>query len=162
MNRIFTKDRSFFSRLGLFVAVLLASGCEKFELDRQMEELCKKDGGVKVYETVTLPESMFDQLGDPFPGWPKRSREDRLGSDYRFIEKTDFIKNGDPMKGEGRLTRSSQKILRLIDGKLLGESATYSRAGGDFIAYAHPSSSSCPVYKSANDTLIRSVFIKRD
>ena len=34
-----------------------------------MEELCKADGGVKIYETVTLPPEMFDQWGGPFPGW---------------------------------------------------------------------------------------------
>ena len=70
----------------LAVAILL-SGCEKFALDRQMEELCKKDGGVKVYETVTLPPEMFDQWGDPFPGWRGRTLEDRLGPEYRYAWK---------------------------------------------------------------------------
>lgn len=43
-------------------AAILASlaGCEKYALDRQMAELCKKDGGLEVYETVTLPRSAFD------------------------------------------------------------------------------------------------------
>ena len=39
-----------------FAALTTAlAGCERWSLDRQMEELCKKDGGIKVYETVTLP-----------------------------------------------------------------------------------------------------------
>jgi len=54
--------------LGTVAMIFVLTGCEKFALDRQMEDLCKKDGGVKVYETVTLPASMFDQLGDPFRG----------------------------------------------------------------------------------------------
>ena len=145
----------------LAAALFFLSSCEKFVLDRQMEDLCKKDGGVKVYETVTLPSSMFDNLGDPFPGWPTRSIEDRLGSDYRFVVETIFLKNGDPQKGEGRLARTSQRIYRRMDGKLLGESVTYGRSGGDIVAYAHPSSNSCPLYPLASDTVIRSVFLKR-
>ena len=142
-------------------AMSFLSGCEKFALDRQMEELCRKDGGVKVFETVSLPSSMFDNLGDPFPGWPARSTEDRFGPDYRFVVETFFLKNGDPQKGEGRLARTSKRIYRRLDGKLLGESVTYGRSGGDFVAFAHPSSNSCPTYPSAGETVIRAVFLKR-
>ena len=46
-------------------AAILATlaGCEKYALDRQMEELCKKDAGLEVFETVTLPRSAFDPTG---------------------------------------------------------------------------------------------------
>jgi hypothetical protein len=165
-NRTLMTQSAYLS-VKLLVACLSAAamtflpGCEKFALDRQMEELCKKDGGVKVYETVTLPSSMFDSLGDPFPGWPTRSSEDRFGPNYRFVVETQFLKSGDPQKGEGRLARTSKRIYRRVDGKLLGESITYGRSGGDFIAFAHPSSNSCPVYPSEGDTVIRSVFLKR-
>ena len=142
-------------------AMAFLPGCEKFALDRQMDDLCKKDGGVKVYETVTLPAAMFDTLGDPFPGWPKRTIEDRFGPSYRFVVETRFLKNGDPQKGEGRLARTSKRIYRRADGMLLGESITYGRSGGDFIAFSHPSSNSCPVYPNESDTVIRSVFLKR-
>jgi hypothetical protein len=143
------------------IAFCLLTGCEKVFLDRQMEALCKSDGGVKVYETVTLAPTMFDNLGDPFPGWPNRSTEDRFGSDYRNLVETVLLKNGDPQKGEGRLARTSQKILRRVDGKLLGEAVTYYRSGGDFIPYAHPSSNSCPVYPNVTDTVVRAVFLKK-
>ncbi len=76
------KMNSSLTRLVVVVtfAALALSGCEKFALDRQMEELCKKDGGVKIYETVTLPASMFDRLGDPFPGWPSRPERGAVGT----------------------------------------------------------------------------------
>ena len=67
-----------------FTCIALISGCEKFELDRQMEELCKKDGGVRVYETVKLPPELFDQNGDPFPGWRGRPDSERLGIGYAY------------------------------------------------------------------------------
>jgi hypothetical protein len=150
-------------KLGLILtaALLLLTGCEKFALDRQMEELCKKDGGVKVYETVTLPPEMFDQWGDPFPGWRKKvlqgKPEERLGSEYRYVVETVYLKQGDPLKGEGRLSRHITRIVRLSGNKLMGEAISYGRAGGDFIAYAHPTSKSCPVIQSESD-LIRGVF----
>lgn len=145
----------------LAAALFLLTGCEKFALDRQMEELCKKDGGVKVFETVTLPPEMFDKLGHPFPGWPDRSQEDRLGSDYRYVVETVYLKQGDPLKGEGRLRRTSEKIYRRADDKLMGEAVSYGRSGGDFIAYAHPTSIHCPIYHSDSEGLVKSVFRKK-
>ena len=151
--------------VGMLGMTLVLTGCEKFTLDRQMEELCKKDGGVKVYETVTLPASMFDQWGDPFPGWRAKvlqgKPEERLGAEYRYVVETVYLKQGDPIKGEGRLDRTSERIYRRADGKLIGEAISYGRSGGDFIAYAHPTSKSCPVYQSANEKLIRSVFLRK-
>jgi hypothetical protein len=150
-------------RIGLILAVVLLplTGCEKYALDRQMEELCRKDGGVKVYETVTLPPEMFDKLGHPFPGWPNRSQEDRLGPDYRYVEETIYLKQGDPLRGEGRLRQTSERIYRRADGKLMGEAVSYGRSGGDFIAFAHPTSRHCPVYQSDSEGLIKSVFLRK-
>ncbi|WP_147435825.1 hypothetical protein [Sulfurisoma sediminicola] len=125
-----------------------------------MEELCKKDGGVKVYETVMLPPEMFDQWGDPFPGWRGRKLEDRLGPDYRYIMEITDLKKGDAFKGEGELRRFSVRINRRADNKLMGEAISYGRSGGDFIAFAHPTSKSCPADQSESD-LIRSLFAKK-
>lgn len=143
------------------VVALTLAGCEKFALDQQMEELCKKDGGVKVFETVTLPSEMFDQWGDPFPGWRGRKLEDRLGPDYRFVVETEYLKQGNPQKGEGRLDRTVTRVLRRSDGRLLGEAISYGRSGGDFIAFAHPTSKSCPSYTSDEEWVIKSVFLNR-
>jgi hypothetical protein len=138
------------------------SGCEKFVLDQQMEELCKEDGGVKIYETVSLPPEMFDQWGDPFPGWRERSLEDRLGPDYKYIVETSYLKSGDPQRGEGRLDKTVTKIVRRSDHKLLGTAISYGRSGGDYIAYANPSSRSCPIYGDDKQWVIKSVFVKRN
>lgn len=135
------------------------SGCEKFALDQQMDDLCRRDGGVKVYETVVLPRAMFDQLGDPFPGWPDRAQEERLGPSYRYMKEIVDLKRGNALKGEGELRKYVERIYRRADGKLMGEAISYGRSGGDFIAYAHPTSKHCPIHKSANETLIRSVFL---
>lgn len=152
----------------LVASLLLLTGCEKYALDRQMEELCKKDGGVKVYEIVTLPPEMFDQWGDPFPGWRQRvlqgRPEEMLGSEYRYVVETVYLKKGNPHQlfSEGVLRRYSEKIVRISDNKLLGESVVYGRTGGEVILLGHPSGSMCPTFKSAEEKLIRSVFLKKE
>jgi len=143
----------------VWIASLLLSGCEKIALDRRMEELCKKDGGVKIFETVTLPPEMFDQWGDPFPGWRGRKLEDRFGSEYRYVIEIVDIKQGDALNGEGKLRRFATRIYRRSDSKLMGEAISYGRTGGDFIAFAHPTSKSCPARQSESD-VIRAVFLK--
>lgn len=135
------------------------SGCEKYALDRQMEELCQKDGGIRVYETVKLPASMFDQNGDPFPDWRNRSVENRLGPSYRFVREETYLKQGNPVNGEGQLLRLSWKVIRKSDEKLLGEAVRYGRSGGDFILLGHFSSKGCPP-QLGDATVINTVFIK--
>lgn len=142
----------------LIGASLFLQGCEKFALDREMEELCKKDGGVKIYETVKLPDAMFDQWGEPFPGWRGRSPAERLSADYQYTIEEIYLKKGNPEKGEGRLEKRIERIIRRSNGTLLGEAIEYGRSGGDLIPYAHPSSKHCPVYKSDEEGLLKSVF----
>ncbi len=152
-----------FAYIGVLVSTLILSGCEKYFLDRKMEELCKVDGGVKIYETVTLPPEMFDQWGGPFPGWNDRSSKDRLGQEYGYEYKSTQLKKGDVDGGEGALRRIEVRIFRRSNGKLLGEGIFYGRTGGDSIVArllgSHPSSKACPNAQSEGDVL-RGVFIQ--
>jgi hypothetical protein len=161
LHKVLQRQSSALMASCLLAFLAMAAGCEKLSLDRQMEELCKKDGGVRIYETVALPPEMFDQWGDPFPGWRGRSLEDRLGPDYRYEWKIDDIKKGDALKGEGELRRFDVRIFRRSDGKIMGDAISYGRSGGDFIAYAHPTSKSCPAAQSESD-VIRGVFIRKE
>jgi hypothetical protein len=130
--------------------LLALAGCEKWELDRRMEELCKKDGGVRVYETVTLPASAFDQTGSVIMSAPRRSNEGFDVSEidvlYRLEDRTEVLKDGNPYTGlvaEGRLFRHQTTVRRVADGKVLGVEVSYGRVGGDF-GYGHPSQNYCP------------------
>ena len=154
--------RNLSAYLSAVSALFALTGCEKFALDRQLTELCEKDGGVKIYEAVKLPGTMFDQWGDPFPGWRGRTKEQRLGVDYLYSVEVLHLKRGDPLKGEGRLEKRIERISRRSDGKLLGEAISYGRSGGDFIAYSHPSSTHCPIYRDDSESLIKSVFAKKE
>lgn len=67
----------------MVTAMLALAGCERWALDQQMEELCKKDGGIRVYETVTLPASDFSNIGQPLARYERtaKSWEEIFGPD---------------------------------------------------------------------------------
>ena len=81
----------------------------------------------------------------------------RLGPNYHYKSLEETIKAGDPMKGESRLTRYVQEIHRVEDGRLLGRSVWYGRAGGDLIVLGHFSTAGCP---APAKPFFTAVFIK--
>lgn len=143
----------------VFISFLISLvGCERYAFDKQMEELCKKDGGVKVYETVTLSPTEYEKLSKYVI--TAKTQEDIFGPEYRYVWDRQILvgKDADPEKGQGRLTRHHIKIYRRSDNKLLGENISYGRAGGDGFTFGfHPSSKVCPRLVRGLD---QSVFIK--
>jgi hypothetical protein len=132
-------------------ASVLLTGCEKWRLDSEVRELCAKDGGIKVYETVKLPAETFDKEGViKIP-----SKQEAKASDeyyYEWIVK--YLHSGDP-----EMWRSHTLIIRRKDGKVLGESIHYARRGGDLPGPWHPSSFSCPEINKHNPSLEGSIFV---
>ena len=110
-----------------------------------MEELCKKDGGTKVYEKVILPTAEFEALRKS--ATTADSSEDHYGSNYRYLSKLEVLVglHANAQKGEGQITRWHQAIYRRADGRLLGESVLYDRSGGDGFTFGfQPSGNYCP------------------
>lgn len=144
--------------VGLAFALALATllpGCEKWQLDAQVRELCAKDGGMKIYETVALPADQFDQWG-MVKFYRPTGGEDALGPEYLFQHERRYLQRGNP-----QLTRDYYGIRRRSDGKLLGESVVYRRAGGDLPGPWHESTFHCP--HSANgypNSLIIGVLVR--
>lgn len=149
-------------------AVLLLSltGCERYALDKQMEEFCKKDGGIKVYETVTLPASSFRQDGSLISGSHVPISSDAwfrplgLGDDYRLYVRDERVvgKGARHHSGEGSINRVHEAIYRLPEKRLLGEAVWYGRSGGDGFTFGfQPSSESCPHFARG---LAQSIFVK--
>jgi hypothetical protein len=119
---------------------------EKDHLNAQMAELCKKDGGVKIYETVKLAPEMFDDLGNLKAGVNVRKGEDyvtQFAGAYELITENKVLKDGDSLKGEGRLARHHTKLLRMSDQSLIAEMVDYNRAGGDRWFAGMPSQDTC-------------------
>lgn len=110
----------------------------KMYWDWQVREMCAKDGGIKVYETVKLPADMFNQWHQPYFYRPSQG-ENALGQEYVFINQSNYLRQGDP-----DLWRTHITVVRRSDMKILGESTSYSRRGGDVPGPWHPSSFGCP------------------
>ncbi len=139
------------------VAVLLgllwlAAG-EKWLLDRQVRELCAKDGGIRVYETVELPAKLVDKQGViriPDKAQAKSSDE------YYYEASRKYYREGDP-----EMSRRQYRIVRRDDEKTLGELIFYGRGGGYLPGPWHGSSFTCPE-PSQLPNFESSIFVKGD
>ena len=115
----------------------LLSGCMHIPyqkmLDAEVDALCAKDGGVKIYETVPLPPERFEKNGE-LKDVKFTRNENTLGPDYIYKSEETYLK-GDPKVdpnsiGNAWLSRIHIRIYRRADGKLLGEDINYWRVGG--------------------------------
>lgn len=150
-HAVLSKGLALVVGVAILSAPLLVSSGVKTHYDRQVRELCVKDGGVRVYETVKLPSSRFDQFGQlRIPSKQNVKPED----EYLYESSTTYTRNGNP-----EMWKSHYRVYRQLDGKLLGESVSYSRRGGDMPGPWHESSFGCPRNADITD-LIRQIFIK--
>lgn len=128
-----------------------ASRPSKGQLDDEVRRLCAIDGGIKVYETVKLPAEKFDQYGQiqiPYKGIIKP------GDEYYYDFYTTYL-----IKGNPELRQYHSKVYRRSDNKVIGESISYSRVGGDMPGPWHSSSFLCPKNEGFN-YLMKQIFIK--
>ena len=67
----------------LFVLSLIYANffSEKARLDREVDRLCAIDGGIRVYETVTLPADKFNERGE-IAFYRPTQKESALGPEY--------------------------------------------------------------------------------
>lgn len=128
--------------VGFFAWFLWVAVGEKMWLDHQVREMCAKDGGIKVYETVALPSERFDKSGNIYiPAKRYAKPEDEY---YRESEQY-YLQKGNPdQTGNPDVVKTITKIIRRYDGKVMGEAVYYIRRGGGFPGPWHPSSFSCP------------------
>lgn len=126
---------------------------KKLYWDAKVRELCAKDGGVKVYEIVELPPVKFNKFGQINFYHPTQG-ENALGPEYLVKVETRFLRaeDEDPV-----IMRFQSRVFRQSDGKLLAESISYARRGGDIPGPWHPSSFHCPDH--AKDVLDE-LFVK--
>jgi hypothetical protein len=149
--------------VGFLVVTFFLGNYSKWSVDRQLAVLCKKDAGLIVYEQVKLPANRFDKDGNLLPLTPYKVGVDRytslFGPDFKLESPSETLIEGTPLDffSRARLTRSSTKIIRLSDKKILAEDIGYSRVGGG-IAEMHPSINDC----HTRVNIITSVFIKEE
>jgi hypothetical protein len=107
--------------------------------DYQVREMCKKDGGIIVNESVAIDRAQFQVwggIGDVL-GVPNES-ERRLDIPFYRRTKDENLHDWNP-----RVMRIETEYIRRRDEKTLGKSIYYFRRGGDFPSWAHESSFGC-------------------
>lgn len=146
--------------MGVIVAVFFGAWWgiptfNKWRADRQVDELCAKDGGIAVYEQVTLPKERFNNLGQPQLPDKKYVKP---GDEYFSTWLTNDISGNSNTGPINALVifRSEHNYFRKSDEKILGRLVTYARRGGDPIGPWHPSHYSCKF----EINLLSKIFIK--
>ena len=113
-----------------------------WQADKFVDELCAKDGGIKVYQTVTLPKERFNQWGQ-FRVLDKRVMNSN--DEYYSVWEMTNIQGRQELHGNAlAIYQEHFTIYRVIDKKILGEAIIYVRRGGDAIGLDMSSSYSCP------------------
>lgn len=128
----------------------------QWRADKYVNELCAKDGGMVVYEAVTLPRARFNRMGQPdIPLEPNKKSDDEY-----FVTYTSTNIRGNPDAGsifDLVIFRSESTYFRQRDEKVIGRLVTYSRRGGDAFGQFHPSHYTCP----SGDLPIKKLFVQQ-
>jgi len=119
----------------LFGYLWLAIG-ETWMLDNKVRELCKKDGGIEIYEKVYLPKELIDKHGRIQIPYEKDSKPN---GPYYYETIKHYYRKGDP-----EVSRREYRIVRRKDKKILGRLVIYGRGGGGLPGPWHGSSFTCP------------------
>ncbi len=117
----------------LLVLLELITGCStltQMQMDAEVDRLCAIDGGLKIYETVTLSPEKFNKYNQINFYHPTKG-ENALGTEYIWKWDVKYLQPGGDPKADPRMGRDHFMVFRRSDGKLLGESISYSRYGGD-------------------------------
>lgn len=122
--------------------------------DYQVQEMCEKDGGIKVYKTIGLPADKFNEWGQPNFYKPANGKN-ALGDEYIFISGTQYYRKGNP-----QVARYYVQVVQRRDGEVLGESISYGRGGGDMPTPSYGSSYHCPE-EYGDIPLLTRIFIRK-
>ena len=112
--------------------------------DSKVKEMCKKDGGVTVYEKISVSPDEYHRLPKVDGSAAIVSEVNSKPAEPAFaVDKETVLKEWAP-----RVTRWESLVKRRTDGKVIGSMVTYYRVGGDFpLSFGHPTSFSCPERK---------------
>lgn len=138
--------------VGLSTWFLWIAVGENMYWDAKVREMCAKDGGVKVYETVKLTPELLDQYGRI---WIHDKSEAKSSDPYYYEDEEHYYRKGNP-----QITRRQSRIIRRSDGKVLGEYIRYSRGGGGLYGPWHGSSFRCPDPMTNPSNFESSIFVK--
>ena len=111
--------------IGALWLVKYFSETEMRRLDKEVDRLCAIDGGMRIFETVTLPAAKFSQSGRPL----LPSGQDDAGFGY-FVRGEAKTLSGPGQAPGARLIRDMTQVVRSKDDRVIAERVIYVRSGG--------------------------------
>lgn len=128
--------------IGLIALFFFYCEINKRYWDYRVTQMCKKDGGLHLFESIAISHEEFLAWGgvDGVRGVPIPS-EENMRFDIPIFERGE-IKTISPHRPY--VWRSISKYVRRSDGKVLAQHVLYARRGGDFPSPAHESYFFCP------------------
>ena len=109
--------------------------------DAKVREMCKKDGGVTIYEHVPVSRADLKLLGkvDDQIAIPIEDLANPEAPVYA-LEKITYLRK----EGKPQVWRTEYEIVRRSDKVIVARAVLYTRAGGDFPSPSAGSSFICP------------------
>ena len=124
--------------LALVLAIAFYEG-RKAYWDFRIERMCQKDGGATVFEKIRLTQDEYERLGGRMGEIPIPERETADASAAFVADRQDkIIREGSPS-----VWRAESTIYALDDNRQIARFVSYTRRGGDFPTYQHPSYFRC-------------------
>jgi len=127
--------------IGLVVLLYIYTELNKSYWDYRVKQMCEKDGGVTVYETVELTSEEYIRLGGFKGSIPVPSETASYAEKYLYLStfEKEIIHKSNP-----RVYRWESAVYRKLDRKILGKVISYHRGGGDLpTIIGHPSGFDC-------------------
>ena len=133
--------------VGIFVVVFVFSCIgPRMVTDREVDTLCKTDGGIRVFQTGQL---------DPGESFIPNDVDKSTKDDGRSIGKNFWIKKSHRvwmLRGVSEITKETTWIERKFDSMRLSEMTKYARYGGEGFG-----SKICPPNLSENDLIAQTL-----
>lgn len=119
--------------------------------DWRIHRMCEKDGGVTIFERVSLNPQEVAQM-PRLNGYLSIGIQDASSSvDPVFgVMKTLHIRDARP-----QVSRFETSVIRRSDMRVVSTIVRYARIGGDFPSPAHDSSASCPSMQTETEDLAK-------
>lgn len=141
--------------VSLVLAISFYEG-RKAYWDSRVREMCEKDGGVQIFEKMSISKAEADLL-------PR-------GNGKLGVTSKDLASANAPAYSNRRSTRLNEwnpevqriehAVIRRADQKIVARWIQYGRIGGDFPSIAHPSSFACPDAKRITSDLERLFIVE--
>jgi len=122
--------------------------------DNEVREMCARDGGVQIFQRVRISDADIRLLGRN-NGNIAIPIKDLAPVDTPVYSEatTTYLHKINPLVWRRQVT-----VVGRVDGRVLAQWVVYSRVGGDFPGFPHPSYFGCPkLNKIASDT--QDIFI---